>query len=55
MAKVIVIGAGPAGIMASLSASKNNEVTLIERNSEIGKKLKPVSYTHLTLPTRCLV
>ncbi|MBS6502302.1 MAG: NAD(P)/FAD-dependent oxidoreductase [Clostridium sp.] len=40
MAKVIVIGAGPAGIMASLSASKNNEVTLIERNSEIGKKLK---------------
>ena len=40
MAKVIVVGAGPAGIMASLSASKNNEVTLIERNSEIGKKLK---------------
>ena len=40
MAKVIVIGAGPAGIMASLSASKNNEVTLIERNSEIVKKLK---------------
>lgn len=40
MAKVIVVGAGPAGIMAALSASKNNEVTLIERNSEIGKKLK---------------
>ncbi|MCR1950103.1 MULTISPECIES: NAD(P)/FAD-dependent oxidoreductase [unclassified Clostridium] len=40
MAKVIVVGAGPAGIMASLSASKNNEVILIERNSEIGKKLK---------------
>ena len=40
MAKVIVIGAGPAGIMAALSASKNNEVILIERNTEIGKKLK---------------
>lgn len=40
MAKVIVVGAGPAGIMASLSSSKNNEVVLIERNSEIGAKLK---------------
>ena len=40
MSKVIVIGAGPAGIMAALSASKNNEVILIERNNEIGKKLK---------------
>ena len=40
MAKVIVVGAGPAGIMASLSAAKNNDVILIERNNEIGKKLK---------------
>lgn len=40
MAKVIVVGAGPAGIMASLSSSKNNEVVLIERNNEIGAKLK---------------
>ncbi|MPM06989.1 hypothetical protein SDC9_53293 [bioreactor metagenome] len=40
MAKIIVIGAGPAGIMAALSASKSNKVTLIERNNEIGKKLK---------------
>ena len=38
--KCIVIGAGPAGIMASLTAAKNNEVILIERNDEIGKKLK---------------
>ena len=38
--KVIVIGAGPAGIMAALNAAKNNEVILIERNDEIGKKLK---------------
>lgn len=40
MANVIVVGAGPAGIMAALSASKNNEVILIERNNEIGKKLR---------------
>lgn len=40
MSKVIVVGAGPSGIMAALSASRNNEVILIERNNEIGKKLK---------------
>ena len=40
MSKVIVIGAGPAGIMASLSAVKNNEVILLERNNEIGSKLR---------------
>ena len=40
MAKVIVIGGGPAGIMAAITAAKNNEVILIERNDEIGKKLK---------------
>lgn len=40
MAKVIVVGAGPAGIMAALSASKTNEVILIERNDKIGNKLK---------------
>lgn len=40
MAKVIVVGGGPAGIMAALTAAENNEVFLIERNEEIGKKLK---------------
>ncbi|GAA0713815.1 NAD(P)/FAD-dependent oxidoreductase [Paraclostridium ghonii] len=40
MAKVIVVGGGPAGIMAAISASKQNEVILIERNNEVGKKLK---------------
>ena len=40
LAKVIVVGGGPAGIMAALSAAKNNEVTLIKRNKEIGMKLR---------------
>ena len=40
MAKVIVVGAGPAGIMAAISSSKQKEVILIERNNEIGKKLR---------------
>ena len=40
MTKVIVVGAGPAGIMAAISSSKQNEVILIERNNEIGKKLR---------------
>lgn len=39
MKKVIVIGAGPAGIMASLEASKNHEVILVDGNEKIGKKL----------------
>ena len=40
MAKVIVVGGGPAGIMAALTSSKTNDVVLIERNNEIGKKLR---------------
>lgn len=39
MAKVIVIGAGPAGIMAAITASKNHEVILLDGNDRVGKKL----------------
>ncbi|MBU5336186.1 NAD(P)/FAD-dependent oxidoreductase [Intestinibacter bartlettii] len=41
MAKVIVVGGGPSGIMAAISAAQNNhQITLIERNEFLGKKLK---------------
>ncbi len=39
MKKVVVIGAGPAGLMAALKASENNLVYLIEANEKVGKKL----------------
>ena len=38
--KVIVIGGGPAGIMAAISAARDNsDVVLIEKNNSLGKKL----------------
>lgn len=37
--RIVVIGAGAAGIMAALSAGRNREVILLEKNDRIGKKL----------------
>ena len=38
--KTIVIGAGPAGMNAAIhAATNNNDVTLIERNAKVGRKL----------------
>ena len=37
--KIAVIGAGPAGLMASAQAGLGGEVTLFERNEKPGKKL----------------
>lgn len=39
MAKVIVIGGGPAGMMAAIKASENHSVILVEGNERLGKKL----------------
>ena len=38
--KVLVIGGGPAGMLAALSAAKSGDkVTLLEKNNMLGKKL----------------
>ncbi len=39
--KVVIIGGGPAGMMAAIKAAENkdNEVTIIDRNDRLGKKL----------------
>lgn len=39
--KVIIIGGGPAGMMAAITAAKDksNDVTILEKNDRLGKKL----------------
>ena len=38
--KVVVIGGGPAGMMAAITSAKNGDnVTLLEKNKSLGKKL----------------
>ena len=40
MSKVIIIGGGPAGMMAAITAKENkNDVLIIEKNNQLGKKL----------------
>jgi predicted Rossmann fold flavoprotein len=39
MSKVVVIGGGPAGMMAAIAASDKNSVVLVESNDRLGKKL----------------
>lgn len=43
MKRIIIIGAGPSGLMATISAKIHNEdaeVILLEKNNELGRKLK---------------
>lgn len=40
MQKIVIIGAGASGLMAAITSKNNsNEVILLERNSEVGKKI----------------
>ena len=61
--KIVVLGGGPGGYAAAfLAADKGMNVTLIDAGNKPGgvclhrgcipSKSLPVSYTHLTLPTK---
>ncbi len=39
MSTVVVIGGGPAGMMAAIGASKKHKTILVEKNEKLGKKL----------------
>mgnify|MGYP001091454610 CR=1 FL=1 len=39
MSKVVVIGGGASGLVASILASNSNEVTILEGNDKCGKKI----------------
>lgn len=54
MNKVIVVGAGPAGIMAAIEAKKwSKEVILIEKNNQLGKKLLLTGGGRCNLTNNC--
>ena len=39
MSKVIIIGGGASGLVAAAFASKNNDVSVLEKNSQCGRKI----------------
>ena len=54
MNKVVVIGAGPAGMMAAITAARNGRsVTLIEKNASPGKKLLITGKGRCNLTNSC--
>ncbi len=51
---IIVVGGGPAGMMAAISASSSKiEVTLIEKNASLGKKLLMTGGGRCNLTNKC--
>ena len=56
-AKVVVVGGGVVGVSALYHLAKKGwaDVVLIERKELTSGSTWPVSYTHLTLPTKRIV
>ncbi len=56
MSKVIVIGGGASGLISALFASKNNhDVTLIEKNEKLGKKIYITGKGRCNLTNNCQI
>ena len=54
MSNVVVIGAGPAGMMAAITAAKNgNNVVVVEKNGTPGKKLLITGKGRCNLTNSC--
>ncbi|MDQ5983509.1 MAG: 3-dehydro-bile acid delta(4,6)-reductase [Eubacteriales bacterium SKADARSKE-1] len=52
--KILVIGAGAAGMMAAITAAKNNsEVILFEKNKIVGKKIRITGKGRCNLTNNC--
>ena len=54
--KVVVVGAGPAGMMAAITAAKlGARVTLLEKNDRVGKKLRITGKGRCNVTNDCSV
>ena len=55
--KVVVVGGGVVGVSALYHLAKKgwSDVVLVERKELTSGSTWPVSYTHLTLPTKRIV
>lgn len=51
--KVVIIGGGPAGMMAAIAAADNADVTVIERNKKLGMKLNITGKGRCNLTNNC--